>query len=66
MTIVKSEIGRRNANDTKFIVLPHPAAAPGRPSAAGPQQRNYRDVWEKCGSDFRPYAQPPRSKDLKR
>jgi hypothetical protein len=23
MTIVKSEIGRRNANDTKFIVPPH-------------------------------------------
>jgi hypothetical protein len=26
MTIVKSEIGRRNANDTKFIVTPQPAA----------------------------------------
>jgi hypothetical protein len=26
MTIVKSEIGRRNANDTKFIVKPQPAA----------------------------------------
>src|ERR1700694_1695519 len=26
--IVKSEIGRRNANDTKFIVPPQPAAAP--------------------------------------
>jgi hypothetical protein len=25
MTIVKSEIGRRNANDTKFIVPPQPA-----------------------------------------
>jgi hypothetical protein len=25
MTIVKSEIGRRNANDTKFIVTPQPA-----------------------------------------
>jgi hypothetical protein len=24
-TIVKSEIGRRNANDTKFIVTPQPA-----------------------------------------
>jgi hypothetical protein len=24
MTIVKSEIGRRNANDTRFIVKPHP------------------------------------------
>jgi hypothetical protein len=25
MTIVKSEIGRRNANDTRFIVKPQPA-----------------------------------------
>jgi hypothetical protein len=25
--IVKSEIGRRNANDTKFIAPRHPAAA---------------------------------------
>jgi hypothetical protein len=25
MTIVTSEIGRRNANDTKFIVPPQPA-----------------------------------------
>jgi len=28
--IIKSEIGRRNANDTKFIVPPLPVAAPGR------------------------------------
>jgi len=28
--IIKSEIGRRNANDTKFIVPPVPVAAPGR------------------------------------
>src|SRR3954451_8239904 len=59
-TIVKSEIGRRNANDTKFIVPPQPAAA------TGARQRNYRDIGEKCGSDFRPHAQPSRSKDLKR
>jgi transposase-like protein len=26
-TIVNSEIGRRNANDTRFIVPPQPAAA---------------------------------------
>src|SRR6267154_3148485 len=65
-TIVKSEIGRRNANDTKFIVPPQPAAAPGRPSAAGRRHRNYGDMWEKCGSEFRPYAQPSRPKDLKR
>src|SRR5947209_2768074 len=30
-TIVKSVIGRRSANDTKFIVPPQPATAPGRP-----------------------------------
>src|ERR1700716_2101895 len=65
-TIVKSEIGRRNANDTKFIVPPQPAAAPGGASAVGRHQRNQREIWEKCGSDFRPYAQPSRSKDLKR
>jgi hypothetical protein len=33
-TIVKSEIGRRNASDTKFIVPPQPAAASGRPKRA--------------------------------
>src|SRR6266446_1816111 len=61
-TIVKSEIGRRNANDTKFIVPPQPAAAPGRPNAPGRRQRSYRDISEKCGSYFRPYAQYPRFK----
>jgi len=29
MTIVKSEIGRRSANDTKLIVTPQPVS-PGR------------------------------------
>src|SRR5260221_5794104 len=64
-TIIKSEIGRRIANDTKLIVPPRPAVAPGRPSAPRRRQRNHGDIWEKCGSDFRPYAQLPRSKDLK-
>src|SRR6266850_3569342 len=66
MTIVKSEIGRRNANDTRFIVLPQPAAAPGPPTALGRRQQNYEDVQENCGLDIRPNAQLPRSKDLKR
>src|SRR5260221_11134304 len=56
-TIIKSEIGRRNANDTKLIVPPQPAAAPGRPSAPRRRQRNHGDIWEKCGSDLRSYAQ---------
>jgi hypothetical protein len=29
MTIVKSEIGRRNANDTRFIVTPQPISTRG-------------------------------------
>src|SRR5690242_2814672 len=58
-TIVKSVIGRRNANDTRFIVPPQPAAAPGRP-----MPQNYGDARRTCGSDVRPYAQPRRSKDL--
>jgi hypothetical protein len=39
MTIVKSEIGRRNANDTKFIVTPQPAL-PGSDSRARLDGRN--------------------------
>jgi hypothetical protein len=30
MTVIKSEIGRRNANDTMFVVPPQPVATPGR------------------------------------
>src|SRR5258707_9945275 len=66
-TIAKSEIGRRNANDTRFIVPPQPALP--RPDD-GPRldgsNKNDRDAAEKCGSYFRPRAQPPRSDDLER
>jgi hypothetical protein len=51
MTIVKSEIGRRNANDTKFIVPPQSALP--RPEARARldgTNENYRDISEKCGS----------------
>src|SRR6478736_315605 len=51
MTIVKSEIGRRNANDTKFIVPPRPAPPRLDDRArldAG--NENYRDISEKCSS----------------
>jgi hypothetical protein len=34
-TIVKSEIGRRNANDTRFIVAAQPVVAHGRPNPLG-------------------------------
>jgi len=39
-TIVNSEIGRRKANDTKFIVPPQPAAAAGRSSTPGRHRQN--------------------------
>src|SRR5258706_13607077 len=51
MTIVKSEIGRRNANDTKLIVALQPA--PPRPddrARLDASNENYRDISEKCGS----------------
>jgi hypothetical protein len=50
-TIVKSEIGRRNANDTKFIVPPQSTLArpDGRVRLHG-SNKNYRDVAEKCSS----------------
>jgi hypothetical protein len=67
MTIVKSEIGRRNANDTKFIVPPQPALPrPDDRARFDGSNENYRDISEKCGSYFRPRAQPPRSNDLER
>src|SRR5258706_11599374 len=48
ITIVKSEIGRRNANDTRFIVTPQPVS----PRRARPDGTNgdLRDISEKCGS----------------
>jgi hypothetical protein len=63
-TITSSEIGRRNANDTKFMVPPQPAAMSGQAAALTAAKTA---VWEeKRGSDIRANAQLPRSKDLKR
>jgi hypothetical protein len=67
MTIVKSEIGRRNANDTKFIVRPQPALSrPDNRARLGGSNKNYGYISKKCGSYFRPHARPPRSNDLER
>src|SRR5258707_10550652 len=56
-TIVRSEIGRRNANDTKFIVPPQPAQpGPGDRARFDGSNKNYSDTSKKCGSYFRPYA----------
>src|SRR5260370_3427218 len=67
MTIVKSEIGRRNANDTKFIVPPQPALPrPDDRARLDSSNKNYGDIAEKCGSSSYPNARPPRSDDLKR
>src|ERR1700687_5351186 len=65
--IVKSEIGRRNANDTKFIVPPHPVLPrPDDRAFLDGSNKNYRDIAEKCSSYFCPNAQPPKSDDLER
>jgi len=67
MTIVKSEIGRRNANDTKFIVPPQPALPlPDDRARLDGSNKNYDDISEKCSSYFHPRAQPSRSNDLER
>ena len=67
MTIVKSEIGRRNANDTKVIVPPQPALPrPDDRARLDGSNENYDDISEKCSSYFHPRAQPSRSNDLER
>ncbi|UPK37162.1 hypothetical protein IVB18_07560 [Bradyrhizobium sp. 186] len=48
MTIVKSEIGRRNANDTKLIVTPQPISPRG--ARLDGTNGNERDISEKYGS----------------
>jgi hypothetical protein len=63
-TIVKSEIGRRNANDTKFIVPPQPR--PDQRARLDGSNKNCGDIAEKCGSSSYPNAQPPRSEHLER
>jgi hypothetical protein len=51
MTIVKSEIGRRNANDTRFIGPPQPALPrPDDRERLEGTNENYRDISKKCGS----------------
>jgi len=65
MTIVKSEIGRRNANDTKFIVPPQPALPrPDDRARLDGSNKNYDDISQKCSSYFHPRAQPSRLNDL--
>jgi len=65
MTIVKSDIGRRNANDTKFIVPPQPG--PDDRARFDGSNENYRDISEKCGSSVCPKMLSPRgSNDLER
>src|SRR6266850_578460 len=64
ITIVKSEIGRRNANDTKFIVTPQPVLLrPDDRARLDGSDKNYGEILEKCSSYSHPRAQPPRSKD---
>src|ERR1700694_2777300 len=59
-TIVKSEIGRRNANDTRFIVPPQPVQPrPDNRARLDGSNKNNRDIAEKCSSYFRPNAHPP-------
>jgi hypothetical protein len=55
MTIVKSEIGRRNANDTKFIVPPQQAVPrwDDRARLDG-SNKNYAAISEKCSSYSHP------------
>jgi hypothetical protein len=62
MTIVKSEIGRRNANDTRFIVPPR-RAVPRRDDRARLDggNKNYRDLSEKCSSYSHPQVLSPRN-----
>jgi hypothetical protein len=49
-TIVKSEIGRRNAKDTKFIVPPQSAPRPDERGRLDGTNGNDRDTSEKCSS----------------
>src|SRR5882724_4061206 len=61
-TIVKSEIGRRNANDTKFIVPPQPAQPrPDDRARLDSSNKNYGDIWEKCSSYSHPQVLSPRN-----
>src|SRR5882762_365946 len=62
ITIVKSEIGRRNANDTKFIEPPQPALPrPDDRSHLDGDNKHYRDISEKCSSYSHPQVLSPRN-----
>jgi hypothetical protein len=61
MTIVKSEIGRRNANDTRLIVPPRRAVPrPDDRVRLDGSNKNYRDISEKCSSYSHPQVLGPR------
>src|SRR5258707_14529281 len=60
MTIVKSEIGRRNANDTRFIVRPQPALPrPDDRARLDGAIENHRDISQKCSSYSVHMLNPP-------
>src|SRR6267378_6906417 len=60
ITIVKSEIGRRSANDTKFIVTPqHAVPRPDDRACQDGSDKNYRDI-SKCSSYSHPQVLSPR------
>src|SRR5882672_1716974 len=61
-TIVKSEIGRRNANDTRFIVSPqHALPHPDDRARLDGSNKKYQDISEKCSSYAHPQVLSPRN-----
>src|SRR5882762_6618032 len=61
ITIVKSEIGRRSASDTRFIVTPQRAVPrPDDRACLDGSDKNYRDISEKCSSCSHPQVLSPR------
>src|SRR6185295_20147919 len=61
-TIVKSEIGRRNANDTRFIVTPQPVLlCPDDRARLDGGKKNDGEISEKCSPYSHPHVLSPRS-----
>src|SRR4029453_9319678 len=61
-TIVRSEIGRRKANDTRFIVPPRLAVPrPDDRARFDGSNKNYRDISEKCSSYSHPQVLSPQN-----
>src|SRR5260370_8839021 len=61
MTIVKSEMGRRNANDTKFMVPPQLALLrPDDRARLDGSNKNYGEISQKCSSYSHPQVLSPR------